>query len=187
MGTRPLAQRLYDKSKSDLTEFRTEMGEWITIQASNGFEFSGSAVDIFWQRSQTHLQGKVAEYFEWIEKESSAISPSDLKRESIDQCVGAVVTHSRQVRRTTVEMNRRLQKLTTDVDHGSWLDTNDNSIRERGKKLLSALGLGPSERLSTKLNHFVNDQEWLPLLISIVGIIISIFGFAISVAAFFRK
>ena len=182
---RPLAQRLYDKSKSDLTAFRSEMGEWVVKQTSNGFEFSGTAVDIFWQRSQQHLQGKVAEYFEWIEKESSTIVPSELKRESIDQCIGAVVTHSRQVRQMTVAMNRRLQKISGDVDHGVWSNTDDNSILERGTKLLSALGLGSSERLTTKLNNFVNDQKWLPILISIISVGIAVA--ALSVAVFIRK
>ena len=156
------------------------MAEWTAKQAENGFTFSGTAVDLFWQRNAKYLEEKVAEYFEWIEKESAGISPSQLRQESIEQCVGAVVTFGRVVRDATIKKNQILQKLDTEVDHGHWSELNDHSISERGTKLLLAIGLGPSATASAKLNHFVNDQKWLPLLLSIISLVISL-------AAFMRK
>jgi hypothetical protein len=158
MGTRPLTQRLYDKTKLDISEFDNQLAAWDIKQRKIGLAFGGSTAATFWQQSQTHLQSKIAEYFEWIEKESSVVNPSSganltfesrlpnphaqmsnsksstrinkllvvleiptfartsaasgckcrnrttsLRRESIDQCVGAVVTYSRRVRKRTIE------------------------------------------------------------------------------------
>jgi hypothetical protein len=174
MVTRPLTQRLYDKSKADLRDFRNDMADWHVNQAASGFAFSGTAVDLFWQQSQKYLELKIAEYFEWIEKESAGIMPACLRQEAIEQCVGAVASFGRSVRDMTIKKNKIFQKLKEEADHGLWLGVDDNSIRDRGTRLISALGLGSSAPISAKLNHFVSGQKWLPLMLSIIALFVSL-------------
>lgn len=185
MATTPLAQRLYDKTKADFSTFRGELTEWSVKQISSGLTYGGTIVDMLWQNCRTHLERKVAEYFEWIEKESRDINPSSLKRDSIDQCVGAVIGYSRQVRQTAVEKNRVLQHLGKGVDLGRWEEVDDAAIAARGKKLLGALGIGPTAKWSARLNHLVNDHAWFfgP---GIISFLISIALLAIAFLAFNR-
>jgi hypothetical protein len=59
MAMSPLAQRLFDKTKADGREFRNEIVNWKMNDENNGFTFSGSATDIFWQKHRQHLEQKI--------------------------------------------------------------------------------------------------------------------------------
>lgn len=180
MATTPLAQRLYDKTNTDLSEFRAELAEWSLRRVGEGMAYSGSIVDAFWQHCRIHLDQKVAEYFEWIEKESRDLSPSSLRRDSADQCVGAVISYSRQVRRTAAEQNRILQHLETGVDNGRWDGVDEEFIRTRGTRLLDALGVGPGTKWTERLNHLVKDHLWFFSVVSILAFLISLASVAMQ-------
>ncbi|MEP7350874.1 MAG: hypothetical protein ABI668_13130 [Sphingorhabdus sp.] len=98
MATSPLAQRLYDKTQMNLRDFRDEVVQWHTAKVNAHNVYSGSLIDVFSQKCRHHVDAKVAEYFEWIEKESLAVSPAAFRQESVKQCVGAIVTYRQQVR-----------------------------------------------------------------------------------------
>ena len=174
MATTPLAQRLYDKVRADESSFRNEVAVWHQRQIESGFAYGGSAVDVFWQVSRNHLRTQVAAYFEWIEKEARDVYPSALRRESIEQCVGAVVNYGRVIRRIAVEKHRIMARLTDGDDLGRWDGVDDHSIADRGAKLTAALGLGKGARISERLNHLVNDHPWFFSLLSICSFVMSV-------------
>jgi hypothetical protein len=180
MVTSPLAQRLYDKTKVDLRDFRAEAVQWHMAKVDAANVYSGTLMDVFSQNGRQHLERKVAEYFEWTEKEALAVSPSALRQESVEQCVGAIVTYRRQVRATAMELNGRWQGFSGMVEIGQWDSVNETFIIDRGAKLLSALGLGSDARWTERLNHFYKDNSWFFHTLSVAA-------FVISVAAFVRS
>ncbi len=180
MSMTPLAQRLFDKTKADGREFRDEIVSWRMNDGSNGFPYSGSTIDIFWQKHLQHLEHKISEHFEWIERESALISPTSLRRSSIEQCVGALVAYSRQVRNSAMELNRRWEGLSEPIDRGHWNDVDEKFIVRRGERLTMALGLGSGASWSSRLNHLGKDHPWFFNLLTLAA-------FALSVAAFIRS
>lgn len=174
MSTMPLAQRLYDKNRADISTFRADLGSWSLDQGSRGFEYSGSATDAFWNKCQNHLREKIAEYFEWIENEVAKIPLSKNRRTSIEQCVGAVATYGRQVREIAANQHRRLAKLDNNVDLGNWSGLDDKYVMSRGERLLQALGLDQGSSITSKLNNLVSDHKWLPIILSVLSMIIAI-------------
>jgi hypothetical protein len=149
--------------------------------------YSGSLIDIFWQKCRLHLENKVAEYFDWIEKGLPTVSPASFRRESIEQCVGAVVTYGRQVRTMAVELNARWQGSSEKLDLGQWDSVNERFIIDRGAKLTRAMGMGPKALLTEKLNHLVKDNPWFFSLLSIVSLLISLTSITIALIAFLRS
>jgi hypothetical protein len=180
MAMTPLAQRLFDKTKADGREFRDEIVSWRMNDDNNGFTFSGSTADMFWQKHRQHLEQKTSEHFEWIERESALISPASLRLQSINQCVGALVTYNRQVRNTAMELNRRWEGLTEPIDRGHWNDVDEEFIVRRGERLTAALGLGSGASWPSRLNHVGKDHPWFFHLMTLAA-------FAMSVAAFIRS
>lgn len=180
MATSPLAQRLYDKTKMDLRDFRDEAVQWHMTNVDAHNVYSGTLMDIFSQNGRHHLESKVAEYFEWTEKEALAVSPSALRQESVEQCVGAIVTYGRQVRNTAMELHARWQGFPGLMEIGQWDSVNERFIVDRGAKLSSAMGLGSGARWTERLNHFYKDNPWFFHTLSVAA-------FVISVAAFVRS
>lgn len=180
MTTSPLAQRLYDKTKVDLRDFRAEAVQWHMANVDTGNAYSGTLMDVFSQNGRLHLEGKVAEYFEWLEKEALAVSPSALRQESVEQCVGAIVTYGQQVRTTAMESNGRWQGFSGMMEIGQWDSVNEKFIVDRGAKLSRALGLGSGARWTERFNHLYKDNPWFFHTLSVVA-------FVISIAAFIRS
>jgi hypothetical protein len=180
MAMSPLAQRLQDKTKTDLRSFREENVNWFSNNVSEHSMYGGSLIDIFWQNEQLHLEQKIAEYFEWIEREAQTVSPASLRLDSVNQCVGAVVSYGRQVRMIASDLNARRQGLNEALDMGNWHDVNDTYIVHRGARLSIAMGLGSEAQWSERLNHLSKDNPWFFNMLSVLAI-------AISIAAFFRS
>jgi hypothetical protein len=180
MAMTPLAQRLFDKTKADGRQFRDEIVSRRMNDDNNGFIFSGSTADMFWQKHREHLEQKISEHFEWIERESASISPAFLRLQSINQCVGAVVTYTRQVRNTAIELNCAWEGLSKPLDRGHWDGVDKEFIVRRGERLIAALGLGSGASWSSRLNHIGKDHPWFFHLLTIAA-------FAISVAAFIHS
>lgn len=180
MAMSPLAQRLYDKTRMDLRDFRDEVVQWHLANVEAHNFYSGTLMDVFGQKCRHHLEGKVAEYFEWIEKEAPAVSPASLRYESLEQCVGTIVTYRQQVRTMAMELNGRWQGLAGMVDLGQLDGVNDKFIVDRGEKLSSALGLGSGARWTERLNHLYKDNPWFFHTLSVVAFIISIAAFVRS-------
>jgi hypothetical protein len=183
MTTLPLTQRLYDITRTDLSEFRSSLADWHINQTQSGFAYGGTAIDLFWQMSRKHLESKIAQYFEWIEKESASISPSALRRQAIQQCGGAVVSYFKQVQNITINKHRTMARLSTAVDFGNWCNVDDQLIVRRINLLLEGYGLQWTASLFWRLNHFVSDHKWLPL----VSMFLSIASVVIAIAAYLKR
>ena len=184
----PMAQRMHDKTKSDLQIFREEIVLWYSSRVDENNVYSGSLVDIFWDRHRLHLEQRIADYFEWIEREAQSVSPASLRFESVNQSVGAVVSYSRQIRNMAMDLNARWQKLPEAVDLGQWHDTDDQYITNRGAKLAGAMGLGSQALWTEKLNHLSKDNPWFfSSLLGIISIVISLTSLLIALIVFFRS
>jgi hypothetical protein len=146
MAMTPLAQRLHDKTKADLRSFREVNVNWFSNHVGEHCVYDGSIIDIFWQKQRLHLELKIAEYFEWIEREAQMVSHASLRLDSVTQCIGAVVSYGRQVRKTALDLNARWQSLNEPIDLGNWHDVDDAYIMRRGARLTKAMGLGSEAR-----------------------------------------
>jgi hypothetical protein len=174
MAMTPMAARMHDKVESDSRAFRDWAAEYIMQQSSNGSTWSGSAVDWFWQESRNRLKILIASNFDWIEREARLVDPTSLRRESVEQCVGATVTLANSVRNSAVSINTRMAKSNHSVDQGNWSGIDENAIWLRGERLLVGLGLGKSAPITIRLNNLVKDNPWL----SVLGILLAVISLA---------
>jgi hypothetical protein len=170
----PMAARLYDKQKMDVSEFRNWVSEYAGKNSLNGFDWSGSTIDYFFQGARNRLQERVAEYFEWIEREAKQVEPSSKRREAIEQCVGATITLSRSIQSCANSFNSRMLKLDSEVDHGNWIDLDDEAIQLRGQRLLEGLGLNSRANITVRLNHIVKDHPWFFSLLSVLSFVLAV-------------
>lgn len=173
----PLAQRLYDKTKVDLRQHRNNIDHWHFERVNEYNLYEGSLIEIFWDKQRIHLELKIAEYFEWIEREAQSISPTSLRLESIEQSIGVVTTYSAQVQDMAIRLNARWQKLAEPVDHGRWDDVDSSAIAKRGYRLASAMGLGASANWTAKLNNLAKDHPWFFHMLSIAAFILAVAAF----------
>jgi hypothetical protein len=167
MPMTPVAARLYDKVDRDAREFRDWAGSYVTTQTSSGFVYSGTAIDLFWQNARNQLREFLSDYFEWIEREAKLIEPTSLRRETVDQCIGATVSLSRRVRQSANDVHCRMLGIASAVDQGNWLDLDDAAISQRGQRLLEGLGLSANTRWMIKWTHWFKDYPWFLGLFSI--------------------
>ena len=151
-------------------------------KAHTGFEYSGSASDLFLQECRTRLRVKIGDYFVWIEQEARLVTPSAFRQESVEQCIGAIVSIGRKYREITVSANARMMKIPVDNDGGSWIDLDDQAIRLRGARLIAAMGLGSDTKLTTRLNLRVADHQWFFSMLSILALAIALIGLCWNIA-----
>lgn len=177
MALSPLAQRLYDKTKSDLREHRSALEQWHFSRVNEYNLYEGSLVDIFWDKQRIHLEQKIAEYFEWIERESQSISPASMRYQSIEQSVGAVISYSSQVQSMAIKLNSRWQKLVEPIDRGQWDEVDQSAIAKRGARLVQALGLGPDASWTAKFNNLGKDHPWFFQMLSVAAFILALAAF----------
>jgi hypothetical protein len=171
MAMTPMAARMHDKVGFDSQAFRDWTVEYVMQQTSNGCIWSGSAVGSFWQESRNRLKILIASNFDWIEREARMIEPSSLRRQSIEQCVGATATLASSVRRSAVAMNARMAKSETLIDQGNWAGIDENAIWLRGERLLDGMGLSKRAPITIRLNNLVKDNPWFSVIAIILAVI----------------
>ncbi len=180
MATTHLAQKLYDKTKLDAGVWRADLRSWVAKSAEYGFRYRGSSETALWEMARQHLRHKIPDYCDWIDKEARRVSPSKLRVDSVEQCTGAVISYSRQIRAMTMEMHARLAKLERPVDLGHWEDVDEKAILARGNFLLRSLGLDVRRSIPSRLNHVVADNPWFFAALSVISILISMASFFVA-------
>jgi len=183
MTTTHLAQKLYDKSRLDADAWRKDLGNWVAISAESDLSYGGSAQDHLWALARDHLKQTIPAYFDCVDEEARHVSPSRLRAESVEQCVGAIVSHARQVRSMAADMHKRLAHLDRAVDLGRWDGFDDKSIVARGDALLRSLGLGTRRSVPSRLNHLVSDHPWFFVAaMSLISLLIGLASFVAGMA-----
>lgn len=114
---------------------------------SEGIEFSGTIQQVFWDAIARGLRREVVDQFAWVESEVLRYRP-EVRDESIDQCAGQLISFADQIRRRTIDVERRLRgkhgKPAQPFDQGHWGGSGQADILAQARALKAAHSSPPS-------------------------------------------
>lgn len=106
-------------------------------------EYSGSAVNTFWDSVVRGVQKEISEQFAWLDEQVRKYNPETVEA-AIDECSGLITSFAEGVRRDAVEKDRVLRGrhgtlAATGTDAGYWEGTTRDEIASRANALKDAL------------------------------------------------
>lgn len=146
-------------------------------QASFGdIEFSGSAMDLYWDAIVRGVRKEIVEQLAWVDTEVRAYNAATALR-AIDECAGLLVSFVRSVRRTAVEKDRILRgdgiNFPTERDAGHWEAVSAEEIQAQAEALKNALpAIG--ENLEAKAKGLTGVLNQNPGWLAVVGILVAV-------------
>ena len=138
-----------------------------------GFQFSGSARDVFWDAIVRGVRKEVDEQFAWIDEQVRHYN-HETAIKSIDECAGQLISFARTIRREAVAKDRILRgngiEFPPEDDAGRWNSVSESQILSQAQVLEKALPIAfvgvksievsTSMRKRARAARLWHDNQW---------------------------
>ncbi len=105
-----------------------------------GIEYSGTAIDVYWDALQRYLRQKVSALFDQLEEELQKY-PLDVRARALNESEGLIISFANRIRRDAAKKDRVLRgdgfTFPDEYDRGSWFCARQEDINARAESLRS--------------------------------------------------